>query len=975
VGRPEAASHDDIEIGGSIGRYVVLAEVGQGGMGRVTRAYDPKLQREVALKEVRGDELGEVGARRLVEEARAMAKLSHSNVVAVYDVEAIERGRIVLVMEFVDGENLRTWLRAKQRSKPEILERFLAAGRGLAAAHAAGLLHRDFKPSNVLVAHSVVKVTDFGLAKPTSESLEGSMDSLGHSSDSREGLTEAGAVMGTPRYMAPEQHRGDVLTAAADQYSFCVALWEALAGAPPFAGKGQDRLLRAKEAGPPPVPSDVPRAVGEALRRGLSPAVEQRWPNLDALLAVLGVDPRRRRRVVARVAAGGLVLAGAGWWAGREPHTEQCAGARAHLQGVWDDAVRADVRGAMTATGAAYAPQQWERTAATLDAYANAWAAMHTATCEATTIRGEQSAETMDLRMACLHRAKVGLAAVTGVLATADDKVVRNAQALVGDLRSVDRCADIAALQRDVEPPLPEEADAVEAVRSRLARSKAERDAGRFELAQGELDTARAHLRVGPIEYGPVQTEVALEEAFLFDRRGRYDDAERALGKTMHLAAQWGQRDLLRAAVIRRLFVVGFRQQRFDEAMQLRDLAEGLAEGDPLAQSRVLSNLGSIYHAAGKYERAQEALAETLAIRTEHLGPNHLQVAKAANNLAGTYYGTGNYDEAARLYARVIAIRTEALGPQHPDVATSTNNLGGVRLGQGHYAEAATLLERALEVRREVLAPEHPDVAQSLHNLAMARTKSGQWKAAMPLLEEALSIREGSMGPDHPVVAHTLGDIASQHEHRGDYVQAMKIAQRARSIVEAALGSDHPVLAVTLEDVARLHALQHQYAEAEQLYARALRIREASQGPAHPDVARMIGNYALLDLERGQVAPAIAKLERGLGILEEGVGLDHPDALQLQLNLGRARLAEGKPAEALTLFRRVLSKREETLGADHLALCEPTVGLAKVALAQGRPADALALATKAQTILDAAESSATQRAEVQSLLTQTRPTP
>lgn len=890
VGGVATASASGVEIGSCIGRYVVLEQVGQGGMGRVTRAYDPKLQREVALKEVSGGGLGTLGSRRLVEEARAMAKLSDPHVVAVYDVEAIERDRIVLVMEFVDGVNLRTWLREQTRTPAEILERFLAAGEGLAAAHAAGLLHRDFKPSNVLVAGDVVKVTDFGLAKAASDFGEESRDRDVVSHDSLDGLTEAGAVVGTPRYMAPEQHRGEPLTAAADQYSFCLALWEALVGEPPFSAKGVDALLRAKEAGPPPAPSTMPGGIGEALRRGMSPRVEERWPELAALLAALRVDTARRRRTVAWVAGGGGIVAVAALLSRPDAVTEvdRCGAAAEHLAGVWDDARRAEVRQAMMATGASYAATQWTWTKGALDGYARDWVAMHTEACEATTIRGEQSAATMDLRMACLHRAKVELTAVTGVLATADAKVVLNVQSVVDELGPIERCGDIAALRSEIEPPRPREAEAVELVRERLARAKAERDAGRFELAQGELDAAESLLGEGGVEYGPLHTEAALEAAYLLESRGHYPEADEALGRTIRLAARWDQRELLRRAVIRRVFVVGFRQQRFDEAMLLRELAEGLAEGDPLSEARVLSNLGAIYHGSGKYDLARDALQRALEVRTEELGPGDLQVAKAANNLAGAYYGKGDYEEAARLYARVLEIRRGVLGPAHPDVATCINNLGGVRLAQGNLDEAADLLEQSLRIRREVLGPEHPDLAQSLHNLAIVHTRLSQWDDVASLLEEALKIREKTLGPEHPVVAQTIASLAGEYERTGDDERALALAQRALSILEGALGPEHPNVATAVKDLARIRARKQEYAEATKLYERVLEIQEATVGTEHPDYARTLNDYAVLELDRGETGAAKEKLERALAIFEETLGLEHPDVAEVRGNLARA---------------------------------------------------------------------------------------
>ena len=490
-------------VGGRLGRYVVLEEVGRGGMGRVLRAYDPKLQREVALKEVRGAALGSDKAARLVIEARSMAKLSHPNVVAVYDVEELDEGRFVLVMQYVAGRTLSAWLAERSRAWPDVLRAFRDAGRGLAAAHAAGLLHRDFKPANVLVADDgVVRVTDFGLAKSRT-ARESSGPSDGHRSDTafelasiseEEGLTVEGTVMGTPRYMAPEQHEGRPLSAAADQYALCVALWEALCGAAPFSGP---KLVRQKQQGPPTWPGGpTPRPVVQALVRGLQPEPTARWPSMQALLDALAYDPARRRTsrllVLAGIAAVGL--AGTGWRVWTQAGEKRCtaASAQAKLAGTWDDARRERAQSAVLGVEAAYAHSVWERTAHALDAYATNWTQMHVETCEATAVRGEQSAEVMDLRMACLHRARIDLGAATAVLAEADEAVVHKAHELVGRLPPLSRCADIEALQAEVEPPLPQEAEAVETIREHLAAARAARIAGQYDKAQEQTRAARA---------------------------------------------------------------------------------------------------------------------------------------------------------------------------------------------------------------------------------------------------------------------------------------------------------------------------------------------------------------------------------------------------------------------------------------------------------------------------------------------------
>ncbi|MEM9459999.1 MAG: serine/threonine-protein kinase [Myxococcota bacterium] len=299
---------------GAFGRYVVQNVLGRGGMGVVLRAYDPALEREVALKVLTRDRLGDGAPIRLVREARAMAQMSHENVVGVYDVDR-SRADMVIVMELVRGRTLREWLEHARPTQDEIIERFVQAGQGLAAAHDVGILHRDFKPSNVLIPHrGPAKVTDFGLAKVarpprTTPSVGASAGGIWTT------LTRDGTVMGTPRYMAPEQHQGKALTPAVDQYALCVALWEALLGSPPYAMDSYEQMVMDKLCDPVswPAGSSVPRRIARAICRGLAVDPVKRWPSMRALLDALAPAPapvRRRRSFVASVGALVFVVLG-----------------------------------------------------------------------------------------------------------------------------------------------------------------------------------------------------------------------------------------------------------------------------------------------------------------------------------------------------------------------------------------------------------------------------------------------------------------------------------------------------------------------------------------------------------------------------------------------------------------------------------------------------------------------------------------
>jgi tRNA A-37 threonylcarbamoyl transferase component Bud32 len=300
---PGKKRRDPVVIAGdTIGRYIILARLGAGGMGVVYTAYDPQLDRKVALKLLRTGGIAEAEARsRLIREAQAIAQLSHPNVVAVYDVGSADTGEVYIAMELVEGETLTAWLGHWDRSWREILELFFQAGRGLSAAHARGLVHRDFKPDNVLVGtDGRVRVTDFGLAR----SLIEQVDELARDHPRPElealrvTLTATGTVLGTPRYMAPEQLRGADADARSDQFSFCVALYEALYGRHPLPGDSVIEIVQhGAAADPPPGDTKVPPAIGRAITRGLDNEPNRRFPTLAALLVELtppAVHPGRR---------------------------------------------------------------------------------------------------------------------------------------------------------------------------------------------------------------------------------------------------------------------------------------------------------------------------------------------------------------------------------------------------------------------------------------------------------------------------------------------------------------------------------------------------------------------------------------------------------------------------------------------------------------------------------------------------------
>ncbi|HTY97772.1 MAG TPA: serine/threonine-protein kinase, partial [Solirubrobacteraceae bacterium] len=364
---PDASATPALPEGTTVDRYVIVQALAEGGMGVVYVAHDPELDRRVALKLLRAEMLAgqgaTVGRNRLVREAHAMAKLNHPNVVTIYDAGIIGE-QVFLAVELVEGLDAGTWLR-EPRGWREVLDVFMKAGRGLAAAHDAGLVHRDFKPDNVLLGkNGEVKVADFGLARAAAGSELSIPDSSDDSSETSSGLrstssrplsdrlTQVGLVTGTPGYIAPEQLIGQPSDARGDQFSFAVALYEGLYGERPFATSP----LGGKPVAEPPKGTQVPVWVRKVLLRGLSLRPDDRYPSMVALLSALADDPAvRRRRALALGGIGGLVLAAITGTAlvflRIRAASDPCHDPSSRLAGVWDEGARRATRAAFLATG------------------------------------------------------------------------------------------------------------------------------------------------------------------------------------------------------------------------------------------------------------------------------------------------------------------------------------------------------------------------------------------------------------------------------------------------------------------------------------------------------------------------------------------------------------------------------------------------------------------------------------------------
>ncbi|MDI3291848.1 serine/threonine-protein kinase [Polyangium sp. 15x6] len=783
--------------GARLGRYTIADVLGRGGMGIVYAAHDPTLDRKVALKVLRAEVTARVGAdiasARLLREARIAARLSHPNVVTIYDVDS-HGGQIFIAMEYIDGQPLSVWLEEGPHPAREILERFTQAGRGLVAAHGAGLVHRDFKPANVLIGKDGrVRVSDFGLAGWTGEDASGKAAAEGAAAPV---LTRTGALLGTPLYMAPEQHRGERAGPQADQFSFAVALYEALYRRSAFEGKTLEELSASKARGPaePPGGGQEPARVRRALLRALRPQQEERFPTMDALLQKLEVDPARtRRRAAVAILAGVVVAAGVfvPAWIAREQQ-RVCRGAEAKLTGVWDEGRRAAVRDAFTTSKEPFASVALTQVERVLDAQAAGWVAGHVDACEATRVRGEQAESVLALRMACLDLRAKELKALVDIFSEADGATVGRAVQAVNAMTPVRACADVAALSGPRPPPDdPALRARFDATRGELARGKALYDAAKYPPARALADQVVAEAKA--IAHQPLLADALDLLGRVQQSQGAHAEAEATFLASIR-AAEAGHHDWQAANGLTSLvFLAGHPLGRPADAHRWAELAAGAIArlgGDAEFEAALAGNEATVYLEEGKLDRALEAASQAVSLEQRLHGDEHLHTAKAKTNLGAALVALGRHTEARSHYQGALATFEGMLGPDHPACATVLNNSVEVHARLNDLPAARAAAERALSIRERALGPEHIALATTLLNLAEVMMKERAFADARARLGRVVAIYEKAVGPTHVYLAEPLENLGELHMETGEPAEAIPLLERALSL--RASGAEGP---------------------------------------------------------------------------------------------------------------------------------------------------------------------------------------
>jgi len=764
-----------------IGRYLLLKLLGEGGMGLVYEAYDPDLDRRVALKLLRPDARAdpETSRARLLREAQAMARVSHPNVLPVFDV-GLSDGQVFIAMELVEGETLGEWSQSAPRTWQQLLDHFLAAGQGLLAAHQAGLVHRDFKPANVLISRDGrVRVTDFGLAlqmmgepkRPPNTAHGVSWPAERKLGD--ENLTETGMVMGTPNYMSPEQVVGDELDARSDQFSFCVSLYTALYGKRPFDphtlqevarsrrfGEGSDtglpRLKATHASNPtlkailePPSNVKVPTWVRQAVMRGLEIDPSRRFSSMRELLGALSQEKKRQRRQRAFLLGGVLslgVLAVAG---GVYQRLHLCAAAGHPMEDVWGPSTPTQLLSAFQATRLPCAEDMAQRVSQVLEGYATAWRGQSVAACEATRRHGAQTEELLSRREACLDRRRSDLRALINLFRQADRAVVEKSLDAALALPSLQECSDLEALaDQQLLPAEPGRRAEIGRLQERLAELKVLVDAGGAPEAKALAESLEAP--IAAVQHVPLSAELHFLRGNLKLQASVDADAIPMLKRAVQEAEE-ARKDRLKIAALTKLFLVEARAHHFSESDDWSALAKATLKrigGDAALEADVEVNNGQTLLIQGRLQEARAVFEKALTLNQRILPPGHPKLARTTFLLGVTLDDLGDHAQAVEKLTLALTQTEAAVGPLHPDMARRHSRLGVVLRDLGELTQALEHSRVAVRILKATVGEQDPLVGVYTDEVGQCLLGLKRYPEALAVYQEALAIKRKTLPPD-----------------------------------------------------------------------------------------------------------------------------------------------------------------------------------------------------------------------------------
>lgn len=837
-------------------------------MGTVFAAYDLKLDRKIAVKVLHRTD--DVRARsRVLREAQALAKLSHPNVVSVFATGEHD-GRPYIAMEFIDGRDLDRWRREVQPDSGAIVATYLQAGRGLAAAHEVGLIHRDFKPANVMVDHrGRVKVLDFGLAQSSGEDTGASppvsSEALAQRSEALSAaLTKTGRTVGTPAYMAPEQMMAVRTDARADQFAFCVALWEAVYGNRPFDADSVTGILASIGAGAfRALPADSDAGWMEPhLRRGLASDPERRWPDMRALLDVLERGaPRRTKRWAIPVALASVAGAAA---LALVPSEDSCADGVHRIGQVWNETRSASVRAQIGASQSAYGAGVAEVTTRSLDDYAAAWADAYALACADTRDHG-QSPGLRDARYACLERSKRAMRVLADGLERSDARALDNMLEAVGSLPVLSRCANLDLVTASSPAPAtPELAAEVDAISIEL-------EAVEQQLLLGEASEASAAAeslasRAGALGHPP--TRVAI---YRMAARVALD------GQDGLAAARWAEAAYVDALevdpattvdvhlLLARAYIV---QELYQSAERETDVASALLHrympGDDELLRRSHNVRGLLFSTQQENTAAQLEFAEVLRLAQKTHGADSHAAAAAHLNLGSVLVQPGDEEAAADHASEALRIWTERFGPEHPDVARALTNLAVAQRRRGEFDAAQRSLERATGILSTAYSPSSDVTLRARMSLAILSFVRSDLDRSEAQVRAVLSDTHDTMDEHADVRVAAHHTLAQVLQERGDYEAAREEFKDALALQGALVGSNSESVASLTEGLAVLEAVSGHLAASLRLHQDVLRVRRTQPVPDLAAIADSESNVGLMFAATGTCVRALPLMIAGL---------------------------------------------------------------------------------------------------------------
>lgn len=858
--------------------YEIEGVLGVGGMGVVYRAFDLTLDRPVALKLHHSTD--EESRERLLREAKVMAKLSHPNVLAVHEV-GTWREDVYFAAELVEGVTAREWQR-KPRAWAEVVRLYLAAGEGLAAAHSIGLVHRDFKPANILVGNDArVRVADFGLARPVGpQEATGSQASISSSSRAPtsglvSNLTRTGTRVGTPAYMPPEQFMAEELDGRADQFAFCVSLFEGLYGQRPFPGHTAEAMAAAIGRGPqrPHGGTRGPRRLYGTLLRGLAPDPIDRFETMHDLLSELRAVLRPRRHRL-WLGAGVLALLGgavATVDSGAPADADLCTATAQEIDAVWSPE-RIEVLSNASAVTDAASTTPWAPLSAFVDAYVQEWRTARLHVCQGL---GARPSDVEDRAYACLDESRRELDALLAALGDTSGSMRRPSLASFQLLARPAECQDADFLLHSVPPPSNpkdrERAVELQAELRRLRRTVVAPDALSPTLARvdkiGELGEQMGH--------PPLRAAAGLTRGILMRHADQAKAAVDIFEDAYFLAHESGDHKLSSLVARQLASLVGYTLGRTEPAALWARLAvsEAYQGGVPLgALASAEHHLGMVHETAGHWERAEALYDRALRRLAGGASDYRLTRAQVLVSMSALDGGRGKVDEAIVAANEAIALYDDVYGPQHADTIPAVGNIGFALHATGRFAEAYDWHNRALSITEHEYGLDHAMAIPCFTNLAAA--------------------------------AHAMGEVPLAKRH---YAESTRL-------VKAHFGDDHADLAVIASNLAMLADDDGDVELAAELRANAVRINLKTVGPEAPGTLLARAGLARAQFRAGRIDEGCAAFDDITTVIEreQGRSSNLADALCGQ---GECALLRGEPEPAVSLQREAAEVATESNAA------------------------------------------------------------